>query len=658
MSIYRGRSTTEFYLASLLYDSIEDQDFRAVKSLLSDKGADANIILPKPGISPFHLAIGSENSDFAQKVTTIVLEHGGDPNVRSDEGLTPLHIAAAWGRSNIVELLLLCGADPNIEDNCYQTPIDYAAAEDHCAVIKIIKDNISCDVRSFLSGSNANVQLDYALDKIVVNNGQVVGEYELANIVEAETIDLEVLPRTNPNDYVRNWCDTLDAQLESSGLEDLSPKSVTSSVNGSYRYKNVTMYRPKARPWDVPFNSHQSNDFCKFSEKSRESGIVTLNDSALEDDEIKLSPRKISKTKSKDTSSDYCTCTEGSDDVMNQNVYEMSSSSSSQKSTDHINNHIANFENSFISVSEVYRYSDRDEGIVLFEKRILPPANSYETENVTISSRSSVLSSLPKSFDYDTDTLHKELTCIGFEPGPITKSTKRVYLRKLYNLQRNPLDNIKTNSKDEKVYSWELQKTLNTAEWNLELLKYKSLEEIVSKEFSNPDVSRRWREGVKKSSFTYLLLDPRVTKNLPCRTDLSAEEKWKIFITSIFYVGKGKRSRPYQHLYDAVESYSKTMDKQSEKIQHILDIWNEGYGVVCLHVFQNVIPVEAYTREAAMINAIKLTNLKNAKSGQFYGMAATWNEKQKRMLGVYLLYKAMKILLNEGERQLSPSDID
>ena len=41
----------------------------------------------------------------------------------------------------------------------------------------------------------------------------------------------------------------------------------------------------------------------------------------------------------------------------------------------------------------------------------------------------------------------------------------------------------------------------------------------------------------------------------------------------------------------------------STKVQHILDIWQEGQGVVSLHIFQSVIPVEAYTREACMVEA-------------------------------------------------------
>ena len=36
----------------------------------------------------------------------------------------------------------------------------------------------------------------------------------------------------------------------------------------------------------------------------------------------------------------------------------------------------------------------------------------------------------------------------------------------------------------------------------------------------------------------------------------------------------------------------------------IVEIWSAGLGVVSLHCFQSVIPVEAYTREACMVDAL------------------------------------------------------
>jgi hypothetical protein len=47
--------------------------------------------------------------------------------------------------------------------------------------------------------------------------------------------------------------------------------------------------------------------------------------------------------------------------------------------------------------------------------------------------------SVPSSLDYDTDILRRKLKENGYTPGPIVATTKRLYLRKLLSLQRNPI---------------------------------------------------------------------------------------------------------------------------------------------------------------------------------------------------------------------------
>lgn len=133
------------------------------------------------------------------------------------------------------------------------------------------------------------------------------------------------------------------------------------------------------------------------------------------------------------------------------------------------------------------------------------------------------------------------------------------------------------------------------------------LERLMADDFaSSVAKGRRWREGHSKSSFTYLLLDPRISRNLPARSpNIGPSERWLDFLRSVFYVGKGRRSRPYEHLYKAVGLWSgKNSGRRSANVDRILNIWADGEGVICLHLFHSTIPVEAYTREAAMIEAI------------------------------------------------------
>jgi len=197
--------------------------------------------------------------------------------------------------------------------------------------------------------------------------------------------------------------------------------------------------------------------------------------------------------------------------------------------------------------------------------------------------------------------------------------------------------------------------------------KYLSkLESDMSVKFSNLSsstanlVNQLTRETACKSSFNYLLLDPGVTRNLPMRVfSDSDQEQWRSFIRAMFYVGKGSRSRPFQHLYEAIKSYKKDPGKKklSDKIRKIHEIWSGDGGVVVLQVYQNTIAVEAFTREAAMIDALGCDSLTNVKPGDYYGAASEWNKETKLELGTFLLFKAFKIFLQEGERQIRPVDL-
>jgi len=51
----------------------------------------------------------------------------------------------------------------------------------------------------------------------------------------------------------------------------------------------------------------------------------------------------------------------------------------------------------------------------------------------------------------------------------------------------------------------------------LDLSSLRCYEDEMVTEFVNPDPRKKWREGTQKCCFNYLLLDPRVTQNLPVR---------------------------------------------------------------------------------------------------------------------------------------------
>ncbi|KAK7115928.1 uncharacterized protein [Littorina saxatilis] len=258
----------------------------------------------------------------------------------------------------------------------------------------------------------------------------------------------------------------------------------------------------------------------------------------------------------------------------------------------------------------------------------------------------------PELASLSDEAIYQSLKDMGEDPGPVLPSTRQTYLQHLASLRSGKCH--LTFSKSQPGYSSELNRLLSGS---LEMEDLAKAEMEMVAQFQTPD-GRTWREGTIKSCFNYLLLDPRVTKNLPLRAKkLGDTEAFKTFLTAVFYIGKGKRSRPYCHLYEAISQLKTPKVKVSQKVQKILDIWSSSVGVVSLHCFQNVIPVEAYTREACMVDAIGLGCLTNVKKGDYYGVASTWPMSRRRCMGAYLLNKAYHIFLSEGERQICLPDI-
>ena len=52
-----------------------------------------------------------------------------------------------------------------------------------------------------------------------------------------------------------------------------------------------------------------------------------------------------------------------------------------------------------------------------------------------------------------------------------------------------------------------------------------------------------------------------------------------------------------------------------------------------------------------------LKKLTNKKAGEFYGSTDSWFASKKRQLGVYLLQRAFKVFMADGERQIRPNDV-
>ncbi|XP_058233169.1 ankyrin repeat and LEM domain-containing protein 1 isoform X2 [Hemibagrus wyckioides] len=243
-----------------------------------------------------------------------------------------------------------------------------------------------------------------------------------------------------------------------------------------------------------------------------------------------------------------------------------------------------------------YLYTDTEEGHELIETHVPPTSNTslsssvseetviYDWRSLQTAYRSPEKGKENRCPNEVVERMHisetegltdrelrRKLVELGEEPGPINRDTRPLYIQKLQTLQMKhvPLKLVQRISAEVEPaattgYSPELNKVL----CSFHLPDCKADEFALCEQFDQPDQNKRWREGVIKSSFNYLLLDPRVTKNLPYRSQaMTPHECFQTFISSIFYVGKGKRSRPYSHLYEALEYFKGDKSSKTAALQ-------------------------------------------------------------------------------------------
>ena len=88
---------------------------------LIERGAEVN----KPGWTPLHYA-ATFPGPAAPDMTRLMLEHHAYIDAESPNGSTPLMMAAQYGNTTVVKLLLEEGADPLLKNKLGLTAIDFA----------------------------------------------------------------------------------------------------------------------------------------------------------------------------------------------------------------------------------------------------------------------------------------------------------------------------------------------------------------------------------------------------------------------------------------------------------------------------------------------------------------------------------------------------
>ena len=100
-------------------------------------GADVNAQRTDDKVTPLHLA-SSWNHYMAVR---LLLEHGADANITRDDGFSPLHIAASIGYFNVARLLIDGGSSIDLLTKTGRTPLRMAVESKHYMIARLLLDH-------------------------------------------------------------------------------------------------------------------------------------------------------------------------------------------------------------------------------------------------------------------------------------------------------------------------------------------------------------------------------------------------------------------------------------------------------------------------------------------------------------------------------------
>ena len=94
-----------------------------------------------PNSNVCHQKINNEIIILQEAVVKILVEHGGAVNVQSQNGFTPLYMAAQENHDGVVRFLLSSGANQSLATEDGFTPLAVALQQGHDKVVAVLLEN-------------------------------------------------------------------------------------------------------------------------------------------------------------------------------------------------------------------------------------------------------------------------------------------------------------------------------------------------------------------------------------------------------------------------------------------------------------------------------------------------------------------------------------
>ena len=112
-----------------------DNDYYDIAKVLLANHANVNIRASKGG----RITVIPGRDVRLQRHRATVARPWREPNVKDDNGVTPLHLAAWHGYKKTAKLLLAAGANANMRNKMGESPLDWARERSDKGMIKLLQ---------------------------------------------------------------------------------------------------------------------------------------------------------------------------------------------------------------------------------------------------------------------------------------------------------------------------------------------------------------------------------------------------------------------------------------------------------------------------------------------------------------------------------------
>ena len=156
-----------------------------------EKGHDIVRLLIENGANPNNYNPGSDSSDAPlleairnspNDIIQLLIQNGADVNIRGENGMTPLQVAAARGNLDIIDLLLARGAEINARNNAGDTPL-MQVAKKSTSTQELIE-------RLLAAGADAGIKNN--LDLTARDIAQLFGNKKFIEILDKHSVNQEL----------------------------------------------------------------------------------------------------------------------------------------------------------------------------------------------------------------------------------------------------------------------------------------------------------------------------------------------------------------------------------------------------------------------------------------------------------------------------------